>query len=99
MSEAIIHSESQSKELNINSLNSILKTKGLPLLEKEDFNKLTDPNYILSRRSEIGSANPAILLKDVREKNVSIGSSFNKMLKKRINLSYLNSEVKNFLLN
>tara|TARA_B100000242_G_scaffold280349_1_gene239633 strand:- start:1378 stop:2859 length:1482 start_codon:yes stop_codon:yes gene_type:complete len=99
LSDAITYSESQSKELNINCLNSILKTRDLPLLENEDFAKLTDPNYILSRRSEIGSANPEILLKNVRDKNVSIGSSLNKILKKRINLSYLNSEVKNFLLN
>ena len=99
LSESITYAESQSKELNINSLNFILKKQGLPLLEKEDFDKLTDPNYILSKRSEIGSANPAILLKNVKEKNISIGSSLSKMLKKRINLSYLNSEVKNFLLN
>jgi argininosuccinate lyase len=99
MSEIITYTESQSKELNITSINSILKTKGLPSLKQKDFDKLTDPNYILSRRSEIGSANPENLIDDVSEINQSIRSSSKKIFEKKIDLFFLNSELKNFSLN
>ena len=99
MSEIITYTESQSKELNITSINSILKTKGLPSLKQKDFDKLTDPNYILSRRSEIGSANPENLIDDVSEINQSIRSSSKKIFEKKTDLFFLNSELKNFSLN
>ncbi len=96
MSEAITYSESQSKELDITSLNYVLKTKGLPSLGKKDFERLTDPNYILSRRSEIGSANPVNLIDNIKYINTSISSSLKKIFEKRIDLTYMNTELKNF---
>ncbi len=98
LSETITYIESKRKELDASSLNFILNSKGLPSLKKEDFDKLTNPKYILSRRSEIGSANPENLPEYIKETKTSIKSSSKKIFEKKIDLSYLKAEAKKFLL-
>ena len=97
LSEAITSSESKNKDLDLDSLNNILNSKGLDPLTLEEFNELTNPKYILSRRKEIGSASPEGLTKDIDEINKSIKSSCKKIFDKKNDLSSLFSEVNKFL--
>ena len=97
VSEAITYSESENKEFDINSLNYVLKSKGLNPLKIEEFNKLTNSNYILSRREEIGSANPCKISEYLKDINESIKFSLTRIFDKKTNLDYLFSEVENFL--
>jgi len=97
LSKAITNLEFDREHLDINSINNILKSKGHTPLDESIFNKLTSPKYILSRRNEIGSANPKNTINYLEKICKSCENYFGNIIDKKTNLSYLNSEINNFL--
>ena len=56
-----------------------------------------NPKYILSRRKEIGSANPIETLHCIDKIEESVALQVQKIIDKNTNLSFLNCEIKRLL--
>ena len=97
LSKAITNAENNEKQLDLYYLNDVLKSKGLNLMSETQFNKLINPKYILSRRKEIGSANPIETLHCIDKIEESVALQVQKIIDKNTNLSFLNCEIKRLL--